>query len=186
MLDRGGAVDTRPSRHGQSDNPAVNASERSASALLGLQLVDDHLIGSIVSDSSGGTMQLTHFTIKNYKIIDDTGPIKVDDHVTALVGKNESGKSALMKAMWKSKNVAGARFDKLYDYPRDRFSKDRTGTQEVTQLKFALTKEEIVALSKELPNPYDLLSGEGSGEVSRRRGMGAKPLSNRSRSPVSD
>jgi hypothetical protein len=103
-------------------------------------------------------MQLTHFTIKNYKIIDDTGPIKVDDHVTALVGKNESGKSALMKAMWKSKNVAGARFDKLYDYPRDRFSKDRTGTQEVTQLKFALTKEEIVALSKELPQDIEVKS----------------------------
>jgi len=60
-------------------------------------------------------MRLASFQIKNYKVIDDTGPIKADELVTALVGKNESGKSSVMKAMWKSRNVADAKFDKLYD-----------------------------------------------------------------------
>ena len=45
-------------------------------------------------------MRLIDFQIKNYKIIDDTGPVKVEPRVTALVGKNESGKTAAMKAMW--------------------------------------------------------------------------------------
>lgn len=97
-------------------------------------------------------MRLSNFTIKDYKIIDDTGPVKVDPFVTALVGKNESGKSALMRAMWKSKNVAGATFDKLLDFPRDRFSRERAGSQEVTSLEFALSKAEQAQIKKALPD----------------------------------
>ena len=67
-------------------------------------------------------MKLIDFQIKNYKVIHDTESVKVDSRVTALVGKNESGKTAVLKAMWKTRNVANATFDKLYDYPRDRYS----------------------------------------------------------------
>ena len=45
-------------------------------------------------------MKLTNFQIKNYKVILDTKSVKVDPRVTALVGKNESGKTAVLKAMW--------------------------------------------------------------------------------------
>jgi len=96
-------------------------------------------------------LRLASFTIKNYKVIDDTGPVRVDSKVTALVGKNESGKTAVLRAMWKSKNVADARFDKLYDYPRDRYTKDRAGTQDVTELEFALDAGDKDALLKVLP-----------------------------------
>jgi predicted ATP-dependent endonuclease of OLD family len=51
-------------------------------------------------------MRLASFQIKNYKIIDDTGQVKADKLVTALVGKIESGKSSIMRAMWKSRSVA--------------------------------------------------------------------------------
>ena len=85
-------------------------------------------------------MNLISFQIKNYKVIDDTEPVKADPRVTALVGKNESGKTAVLRAMWKSRNVADAAFDKLYDYPRDRYSRDRKGRQEITILDFALTE----------------------------------------------
>jgi hypothetical protein len=88
-------------------------------------------------------MNLISFQIKNYKVIDDTNTVKVDRKVTALVGKNESGKTAIMKAMWKSRNVADVEFDKLYDYPRDRYSGDRKETQKVTILKFELSSEEV-------------------------------------------
>lgn len=97
-------------------------------------------------------MRLAEFTIKNYKSIDDTGPIRVDPNVTALVGKNESGKTAIMRAMWKSRNVSGATLDKLHDYPRDRYSRDRLGTQEFTRLKFTLTEIERAALAMALPD----------------------------------
>jgi len=98
-------------------------------------------------------MKLINFQIKNYKVIDDTAPVKADRRVTALVGKNESGKTSVMKAMWKSKNVADAKFDKLYDYPRDRYSRDRKGTQEVTVLEFELSPEEADDLIAHLPAP---------------------------------
>jgi predicted ATPase len=88
-------------------------------------------------------MKLNDIEIKNYKVIDDTKPVKIDPRVTALVGKNESGKSSILKALWKSRNVAGAKFDKLFDYPRDRYARDRKDTQEVTILHLELSPEEI-------------------------------------------
>ncbi len=92
-------------------------------------------------------MRLKTFTVKNYKVIDDTEEVPVDEKVTALVGKNESGKTAILRALWKSKNVAGARFDKLFDYPRDRYSRDRKKTQEVSVLEFELNDEEHLELA---------------------------------------
>src|SRR4051812_42642476 len=96
-------------------------------------------------------MKLNSFQIKNYKVIDDTGPIKVDPQLTTLVGRNESGKTAILKALWKSRNVAGAEFDKLYDFPRDRFQRERTGNHVVTVLEFALSDQEAAALADLLP-----------------------------------
>ncbi|GAB4228619.1 MAG: hypothetical protein Kow0032_09150 [Methyloligellaceae bacterium] len=98
-------------------------------------------------------MKLVTFQIKNYKVIGDTETVKADPRVTALVGKNESGKTAVLKAMWKSRNVADAAFDKLYDYPRDRYARDRKGTQEVSILEFELSPEEADGLAAHLPQP---------------------------------
>jgi hypothetical protein len=98
-------------------------------------------------------MKLISFQIKNYKVIDDTKPVKADPRVIALVGKNESGKSSVLKSLWKSRNVAGAKFDKLYDYPRDTYSGDRKGTQEVTILRFELSAAEIDEIVSQLPHP---------------------------------
>jgi hypothetical protein len=97
-------------------------------------------------------MKLKSFQIKNYKVIDDTGPVKVEPTLTALVGRNESGKTAILKALWKSRNIAGATFDKLYDFPRDRYPKDRSGNQVVAVLEFALSDQEAVALVDQLPS----------------------------------
>ena len=96
-------------------------------------------------------MKLVNIRIKNYKIISETEPVMVDPHVTALVGKNESGKTAILKALWKTNNVANATFDKLYDYPRDRYSRDRKATQEVTVLDFELSSEEADDLLAQVP-----------------------------------
>ncbi len=101
-------------------------------------------------------MKLTHFQIKNYKVIDDTGLIPVDEHVTALVGKNESGKTAILRALWKTKNVANAKFDKLLDYPRERYAKERFEKQEVVTLKFELTDAEAEELSGQFPSEFNV------------------------------
>src|ERR1700730_15807707 len=97
-------------------------------------------------------MKLKSFQIKNYKVIDDTGPVKVDSKLTALGGRNESGKTSILKALWKSRNVADAKFDKLYDFPRDRYPKERSGNQVVTVLEFGLSDQEAAALVELLPS----------------------------------
>ena len=79
-------------------------------------------------------MRLLRFKVQNYKIVDDTDWVSVDPRVTALVGKNESGKTAIMKALWKTRNVANVTFDKLVDFPRHRYVRERKGTQNVTGL----------------------------------------------------
>jgi hypothetical protein len=108
-------------------------------------------------------VKLNSFQIKNYKVIDDTGPVKVDPKLTALVGRNESGKTAILKALWKSRNVAEARFDKLYDFPRDRYPKERSGSQVVSVLEFSLSENEAAALAELLPNR----SGQAPTKITR-------------------
>jgi predicted ATP-dependent endonuclease of OLD family len=96
-------------------------------------------------------MHFNDFEVHNYKVIDDTKPVKVDERVTALVGKNESGKSSILRSLWKSRNVAGAKFDKLFDYPRDRYSRERKGTQKATVIRFKLDPEEIEEIVSTFP-----------------------------------
>ena len=108
-------------------------------------------------------MKLNSFQIKNYKVIDDTGPVRVDPSLTVLVGRNESGKTAILKALWKSRNVAEAKFDKLYDFPRDRYLKERSGSQVVTVLEFSLSEQDAAALAELLPNP----SGQHPTQITR-------------------
>jgi hypothetical protein len=106
---------------------------------------------SLLDAVKGDAVKLISFQVENYKVIDDTGPVRVDPKVTALVGKNESGKTAILKSLWKSRNVAGAEFDKLLDYPRNRFNRDRKGTQDITLLEFELSPEEKASFSSTVP-----------------------------------
>lgn len=96
-------------------------------------------------------MRLAQLQVLNYKVIDDSGPVTLDPNVTAFVGRNESGKTGILRALWKSRNVAGVEFDKQLDYPRSRFTKERKGTQPVTALEFALLKDEQDELLKLFP-----------------------------------
>lgn len=68
-------------------------------------------------------MLLASARIKNYKCIEDTGVFRLD-RVTCLVGKNESGKSAILQALYKLNPVVTDenRFDDVIEYPRRRWS----------------------------------------------------------------
>jgi len=94
---------------------------------------------------------LKRFRICNYKIIDDTHWVPIDARVTAFVGKNEAGKSSILRSLWKSKNVVEKTFDKLLDYPRDRYAKERKDTQDVAFLEFELNATETEALAAQFP-----------------------------------
>ena len=51
-------------------------------------------------------MKLTHVRVQKYKCVEDSGEFRVDQ-VTCLVGKNESGKSALLEAFYKLNGLIG-------------------------------------------------------------------------------
>lgn len=65
-------------------------------------------------------MKLKEFRIREFRSIWDSGPIKVDDEVTCLVGKNEAGKTALLTALYRTNPIIAehAIFDETYDYPK--------------------------------------------------------------------
>ena len=44
-------------------------------------------------------MKITKFHIKNYRSILDSGEISLDPKITTLIGKNESGKTCILKAL---------------------------------------------------------------------------------------
>ena len=64
-------------------------------------------------------MKLTKVRITNFQSIQDSTEFEIGD-VTCLVGKNESGKTALLKALYRLNpiNEADGDFDVTYDYPR--------------------------------------------------------------------
>ena len=66
----------------------------------------------------GGTMKIIRARVNNYKSIDDSSWVDMED-VTALVGKNESGKTAFLQAIRKINSIAGAEDQfSIMDYPR--------------------------------------------------------------------
>jgi len=66
-----------------------------------------------------------------------------------LLGKNEAGKSAVMQALWKFQNVAGAKYDPLFDLPAERFVELRQKDPEVVHLEFLLEDGDKAAFTKD-------------------------------------
>ena len=79
-------------------------------------------------------MKLKEFTVGEFKSIWDSGPIKVDDQVTCLVGKNEAGKTALLTALYRTNPIIpeDKGFDLTYDYPK----------REVEDYRFSIENKE--------------------------------------------
>ncbi|MFX0172499.1 MAG: AAA family ATPase [Candidatus Hodarchaeota archaeon] len=91
-------------------------------------------------------MKLIKFRISNYKSIEDSGEVDINDF-TVLVGKNESGKTNILKALHKFNNVTEERYSKLRDYPRTRYHEYNDNDQ-VVDATFKLSDEEKQVLSE--------------------------------------
>ena len=63
-------------------------------------------------------MRLRAFRVRNYCNILDSGRIEVEDHVTCLVGKNEAGKTNLLRALANVEYVGQRGKFQDEDYPR--------------------------------------------------------------------
>lgn len=72
-------------------------------------------------------MQAKQFRIQNFRNIDDSGWISLD-RVTAFVGRNESGKTTLLKALHKFNPATDDPYDPMREFPRDRYVRDFVGT----------------------------------------------------------
>ena len=64
-------------------------------------------------------MRLKKVRVTNFKCIDDLTEFSLED-VTCLVGKNEAGKSSVLKALYKLNLTESSdeEYDKQSDYPR--------------------------------------------------------------------
>ena len=95
-------------------------------------------------------MKLTRARVTNYRSIDDSGWVSLDN-VTCMVGKNESGKTAFLQALHRLNPVGGAsgNFD-LRDYPRKGYVRYKRRHQQdpatAVQAEFELTEEELAEI----------------------------------------
>ncbi|MCL2647112.1 MAG: AAA family ATPase [Phycisphaerales bacterium] len=90
-------------------------------------------------------MKLERFRIQMYKSILDSGWVKVT-HLTVLVGKNEAGKTSLLRALHKFNPFKPDPYSIPREWPRGHRG-ERAGTQVVCTTEFSLEQAEIEGLA---------------------------------------
>jgi predicted ATP-dependent endonuclease of OLD family len=87
-------------------------------------------------------MQLTAFRIFKYRNIEDSGLINLADRLTCIVGKNQSGKTNLLKALQKlNPHDKSVKYDWRADWPRGG-RRTRDESQVVCEAHFDLDVEQ--------------------------------------------
>ena len=86
-------------------------------------------------------MKLTAFRIENFRCIQDSGWVEIDD-IAVIVGKNESGKTALLTALWKFNPFHDVKYDLDREWPRGR-RKEKSPEKIVATVRFEFTPQEI-------------------------------------------
>lgn len=84
-------------------------------------------------------IRLKNVTINKYKCIETEQSFDVQDDVTVLVGKNESGKTAILEALEKSNSYRGEQFDIMQDYPRKWVKRFQRQQDDVTVINCTYT-----------------------------------------------
>ena len=96
-------------------------------------------------------MILKSILVRDYKNIRNSGEVRIEDDVTCLVGKNESGKSATLQALYRLNPLGSGHpetFSGLRDYPRRHYRADReriAATRPITAV-FELGDEDVRAV----------------------------------------
>lgn len=93
-------------------------------------------------------MKLAKFLVQNYRSVENSGEVNVSDY-TVLVGKNESGKTTILRALHKFNPAIPEPFNGLREFPRRRFDefKKQAVSPIVASLTFKFTEEEVRSLS---------------------------------------
>lgn len=110
-----------------------------------------HGTGAAVSDNS--KLIAKAFRVRNFRNIDDSGRIPLE-RVTAFVGRNESGKTTLLKALHKFNPATPEPYKPQREFPRDRFTRDFRSPADwpVCEVEFEFGPSAIAELSEKLPD----------------------------------
>ncbi|MEL7115552.1 MAG: AAA family ATPase [Pseudomonadota bacterium] len=101
-------------------------------------------------------MKLTKFRVRNYRSINDSGDIEVA-RITALLGRNESGKTNLLRALMSLNPPGGAvELDPVKDFPRHRTLTDCDDETLVVDTTWTLDDEDRAALASLWPRASDV------------------------------
>ena len=92
-------------------------------------------------------MQLKTFRVQKFRNIENSGEVELLDALTCVVGKNQAGKSALLRALHKFNPHLPEPYDMRREWPRGQ----RTGRNEkqvVCEARFTLSPEELKKLGE--------------------------------------
>lgn len=101
-------------------------------------------------------MKLDSFQVRNYRSIHDSGDIKVSQ-ITALLGRNESGKSNLLRALHSLNPIAGFEALKpIKDFPRHKRLEECTDNTPILSTTWILSDDDKEALLEVLPRATEV------------------------------
>lgn len=101
-------------------------------------------------------MRLESFRVCNYRSINDSGEIMVS-RITALLGRNESGKSNLLRALHNLNPIAGFKALKpIKDFPRHKRLEECTDNTPVLSTTWILEDDDKAALLEVIPRATDV------------------------------
>lgn len=113
-------------------------------------------------------MKLIRFQVTNYRSIEDSGPIEVSDR-TALVGRNESGKTNLLLALASLNPPDGAEvLNEVKDLPRERKLLEFEKKTQFIETDWVLSEDEAAELAEKCPS----LAGQTTAKVGQRYDAG--------------
>ena len=92
-------------------------------------------------------MQLKAFRVRKYRNIENSGEIELLDPLTCVVGKNQAGKSALLRALHKFNPHHPAPYDMRSEWPRGQRTK-RNKKQVVCEVRFTLSPKDLEKLGE--------------------------------------
>lgn len=104
-------------------------------------------------------MLVKNFRITNYKSVSDSGLVDLSGQTTVLVGRNESGKTAILEALHKARSVEEAKYDYIADFPRKGLNEYEPHHKEdpalVVEIAYQLEASDVAAVNTFLK--FDLI-----------------------------
>lgn len=92
-------------------------------------------------------MKIQGFRVRKYRNIEDSGYVNLVSDLTCIVGKNQSGKTALLRALYKFNPYRADPYDLRREWPRAQRT-TRNSKQVVCEVNFKLEEEEQRTLAE--------------------------------------